>query len=142
MEAVKRVLADIAPVMAGLCIKWYSDNQNVVRILQVGIKVDALQDQAVAVFSICAEHSIRLEPAWVPREENMYADYISKVVEIDDWQLSPGIFEWLDTLWGPHSVDRFANNSNTQLPRFNSKFWCIGTEAVDTFICFWGFENN
>ena len=44
--------------------------------------------------------------------------------------------------WDPHSVDRFANHENTQLPRFNSRFWCPGTEAVDAFSVSWAGENN
>ena len=80
MEAVKQVLEEIAPLVANLCVKWCSDNQNVVRILQVGSKKAWLQEQAVAIFSICAQFGIRLEVAWVPREENERADYISKVV--------------------------------------------------------------
>ena len=78
----------------------------------------------------------------MPREQNVEADYISKVLEIDDWMLNPQVFEWLESMWGPHTVDRFANSANTQLPRFNSKFWSWGTEAVDAFTCSWGHENN
>ena len=51
-------------------------------------------------------------------------------------------FSYIDTLWGPHKVDRFSNNFNTQLGWFNSRFWCPGTEAVDTFTCDWGQEVN
>ena len=43
---------------------------------------------------------------------------------------------------GPHTVDRFANCFNTQLPRFNLRFWNPGLEAVDTFTCNWEGENN
>jgi len=56
--------------------------------------------------------------------------------------LNPSIFSLLDALWGPHSVDRFANPSNAQLERFNSRFWSPGSEAVDAFTCTWAGENN
>jgi len=45
-------------------------------------------------------------------------------------------------LWGPHSVDRFANPDNAQLDQFNSRFWSMGSEAVDAFTCSWADENN
>ena len=45
-------------------------------------------------------------------------------------------------MWGPHSVDRFANHSNKKLSRFNSKYWNPGTEAVDAFTQDWHGENN
>ena len=48
----------------------------------------------------------------------------------------------LDAKRGPHTIDRFANFFNTQLPRFNSKFWNPGSEAVHAFTCDWGEQNN
>ncbi len=142
LEAVRRVLGHVAPLVHGLAIKWLTDNQNVTRILRVGSRNALLQAQAVEICSMCAENSLRLEPVWVPREENIRADYISKLAEVDDWALNPVLFHELDLIWGPHTVDRFANNENNQTVRFNSRFWCLGTEAVDAFTCDWHQENN
>ena len=52
--------------------------------------------------------------------------------------IRPKVFGSLDSLWGPHDVDRFVNNFNAQIDRFNSRFWCPGTDAVDAFTCDWG----
>ena len=51
-------------------------------------------------------------------------------------------FKVLDQKWGPHNIDRFASFFNTQLPRFNSRYWNPGTEGVDAFTCDWQGENN
>ena len=40
------------------------------------------------------------------------------------------------------STNRFASYFNTQLPRFNSRFWNPESEAVDTFTCNWEGKNN
>jgi len=32
---------------------------------------------------------ISLEPEWIPREENKITDYISRIVDYDDWALNP-----------------------------------------------------
>ena len=56
--------------------------------------------------------------------------------------LNPQVFEQLDALWGPYTVDRFASCDNTQLPRFNSCCWNPGSEAVDAFTVNWQGENN
>ena len=56
--------------------------------------------------------------------------------------LNPQVFKELDSWWGPHTIDRFADAQNCQLARFNSRYWYPGTEAVDTFTCNWGGENN
>lgn len=34
--AVRKVLQSFASKLAGLCVKWYTDNQNVARIIDVG----------------------------------------------------------------------------------------------------------
>ena len=84
-----------------------------------------------------------MEPEWLPREEYELADFVSRIVDYDDWQVNPKLFHGLDGVWGPHSIDRFANNYNTQLPQFNSHFAFPGLEAVDAFTVDWGGgENN
>ena len=112
------------------------------RILSVGSKSAALQKEAFAIFSFSLANKIRIEPEWIPRDENQQADYLSRIVDYDDWQIHPEIFAQLDSDWGPHSIDRFASFHNTQLPRFNSRFWNPGTKAVDAFTCNWQDENN
>ena len=69
-----------------------SDNQNVVRILQVGSRKPHLQEQAGKVFESYVSFQIRLEPDWVPRKENELADFISRIVDYDDWQVNPKLF--------------------------------------------------
>ena len=85
---------------------------------------------------------IKIEPEWIPREKNKLADYLSWLVDYDDWMLNPEVFNIIDMAWGPHDVDRFANSVNNQLVRFNSHFWEPGTEAVDAFTCNWVDDNN
>ena len=85
---------------------------------------------------------MHIEPEWIPRELNQQADYLSRIVDYDDWKLNPIVFADLDCLWGPYSVDRFADASNAQLPRFNSRYWNKDTEAVDAFTVNWAGENN
>ena len=54
----------------------------------------------------------------------------------------PMILHQLDLLWGPHTVDRFANVNNRQLEYFDSRFWDPETEAVDAFTVDWGDDIN
>ena len=77
-----------------------------------------------------------------PARRNETADYFSRIIDADDWMLNPEFFGKLDELWGPHTIDRFANTDNTQIERFNSRFWCPGSEAVDAFTVNWNVENN
>ena len=140
--AVGRVLEAVAHKLSNLRVRWFIDNQNVVRILQMGSAKSHIQVEALRVFKTCIQYNIRLEPEWIPREKNELADYISRIVDYDDWQLDPAVFAMLNALWGPYSVDRFASSYNAQLVRFNSRFASHGTEAVDAFTVDWHGENN
>ena len=135
LKAVRMVLESLLPKLKNERVRWFSDNQNVVWILETGSKKPLLQKEAISVFSIAAQSLIRIEPKWIPRTENQQANYLSRIQDRDDWIIQPALFATIDQLWGPHTIDRFANNLDTQLPRFNSRFWCPGTEAVDTFTC-------
>ena len=86
-----------------------------VRIVLNGSKTPKLQKLALEIFQMCVACHITIEPEWIPRECNEVADYISKSVDYDDWMLHPSIFTQLDYLWGPHSIDRFANSHNRQV---------------------------
>jgi len=41
---------------------------------------------------VCVHHGISIEAEWVPRYSNEQADYLSRLVDIDDWSVSPQIF--------------------------------------------------
>ena len=82
--AVRKVLQSFAPKLAGLCVKWHTDNQNVARTIGVGSRKSGLQSEAKRIFEVCVHHGISIEPEWVPRSSNEQADYLSRVVDFDD----------------------------------------------------------
>ena len=43
---------------------------------------------------------------------------------------------------GPHTIDQFANQLNSQIAWFNSRWWCPDMEAVDAFTCDWDGDIN
>ena len=142
LRAVQLVLESFQLQLKNERVRWFTDNQNVVRIVQHGSRISDLQTEALTIFSLCVKNHICIEPEWIPREQNELADYCSRLVDYDDWRLNPAVFKWLDELWSPHTVDRFADHVNAQIPWFNSRFWVPSSEAVDTFTCDWSMENN
>ena len=56
--------------------------------------------------------------------------------------MSDRIFHYFNKVWGPFTIDRFANGNNTKLTRFNSKFSDSLTEGVDAFTFYWSRDNN
>ena len=135
MHAVRYVLESFKTKLRNERIRWFTDNQTVVRIVQYGSSKLHLQAKALSIFCTCMNINIRIEPEWIPREDNELADYYSRMIDYDDWMLNPMVFQWLDSLWGPHCLDTFARPSNSQSECFNSRFWPPGTEAVAAFTC-------
>ena len=97
---------------------------------------------ALGIYELTKLFDVKLEVEWVPREENDIADFYSKLIDPDDWEITDSFFEHLDELWGPFTIDRFASYYNTKVERFNSKFTVPDTEAVDAFTQDWRFDNN
>ena len=141
LKAVYNVLQSFAPKLKGHAVKWFSDNQAVVRIIEVGSRKQHLQEGALSVFEVCFQNNIKLEMEWLPRDYNQLADYVSRIRDYDHWMLNPAVFQFLNASWGPYTVDCFANQSNKQIARFYSRFWCPGAEAVDAFTVDWQGEN-
>ena len=73
---------------------------------------------------------------------NCVADGISKVNCTDNWGVSDEFFQFINSLWGPFDIDRFANSDNRKLFRYNSRFFDYQCEAVDAFTQNWSYANN
>ena len=88
------------------------------------------------------DNSILLNVRWIPREFNCTADLLSKYIDIDNWEITDKVFDILNDIWGPFTLDRFANSRNTKVVRFNSKFFELGSLGVDAFQFDWSGEIN
>lgn len=84
-------------------VTWFADNQNVVRIVNCGSRVPALQDLAMDIFQTCLLNSVSNDMQWIPRDLNSAADDISKFIDHDDYTINDTVFNALDDLWGPHT---------------------------------------
>ena len=91
LVAVQRVFVSLLPFLEGKTIKWFSDNKNVVSIVEKGSMKTDLQNIAINIFDMCLANSISLHTEWVPRSENVIADEISRLVDHDEW-LYPTVF--------------------------------------------------
>ena len=77
----------------------FSDSQTACKIIQVGSMRSDLHTIAVQIFQFCANNDIELELQWIPRTEIERADYISRIINIDDWQISADCFRSLEESW-------------------------------------------
>ena len=123
-------------------IKWFSDSQNCVRIVSAGSTKSDLQEQALNIFQLCLKWNLDLDIHWVPRDHNSVADSISKMSCSDNWGVSDDFFQFMNSLWGPFDIDRFATSDNRKLFRYNSRFLDYQCKAVDAFSQNWHDTNN
>lgn len=92
---------------------------------------------AIAKDILCftSAHGIRLSVRWIPHTLNHKADYLSKIVDFDDF------FHKIDSQWVPFTVDCFASYADTNLARFYSHFYSPTTLDVDALCQSWEGEN-
>ena len=141
LKAIYYSLLSFLPLLKGQNVHWFSDNQSSISVVKFGSRKPHLQKLAPDVFSLCLNNiSIYLE--WIPRNLNEIADAISKFLNYDDWRTTDGFFTFLNKIWGPFTINRFASAENKKLERFNSLFWNPGTERVNAFSTSWEYENN
>ena len=115
-----------------------------------GSPCPALQRLALQLFDAQLAGSFTLQAVWRPREENVRADFLSRVAGmlLHSYRLRPSLFRWLDERWGPHTIDRFASADTCQplappyTGRFCSLFFHPEATWVDAYSVPWHGENN
>jgi len=110
LSVIEFSLQSFASVLEGSHVKWFADSQVAANIVGVGSMKIGLQNMARRICDIGIGSGIHLEVQWIPRTSNQQA-YIS-LIDTDDWQITEEFCLFLDGLWGPHSVDCFANFYN------------------------------
>jgi hypothetical protein len=88
-------------------------------------------DELRKLWELIDTNNISIHAHYIRSAANVWADRLSRETDRDDLQLNSRIFTYLDSLWAPHSIDRFATQGNSQLPRYNSHWLDPTSEAVD-----------
>ncbi|KAL5010755.1 hypothetical protein ScPMuIL_013060 [Solemya velum] len=137
LEALSRVYSTLAPALEGQTVQWFTDNKNVTKIMKCGSKNDGLRKIAQEISEKSELDNAELVLKWIPREENLQSDFLSHCFCLNDWQIERPFFDRLERIWGKFTVDRFAADYNTKTKRFNSRWFCPGTEGIDAFSQSW-----
>lgn len=123
-------------------VSWYTDCMNVCAVLRKGSMNIELNNIALEIYHISIERNIQIEPKWINRKFNTHADYISKIIDIDDWAVTDEIYDYLNKKWGPFTYDRFASYLNRKCLNYNSKYQDPFSNGVDAFRFNWKGHNN
>ena len=142
LEAIRYSLNSSKVTLQNKTVFWYTDNYACSLIANKGSNKIELHDLALDIWNMTHSHKITLKTFWIPRENNMVADRLSKQIDYDDWYITFNLIRILCGKWGWVTVDRFASDKNKKADRFNSKYLCPGTERVNAFSTDWSNENN
>ena len=125
-------------------VQIVSDNVTTIAYLNhLGGPTPALTQLAKSIWAFVYRNNMELSARYLAGKENVLADSLSRLNPKYEWQLHPLLFKCIDSRWGPHTIDRFATMSNTQINRYNSRFADPFSQGVDALAqTDWMHENN
>ncbi|KAK3734245.1 hypothetical protein RRG08_049663 [Elysia crispata] len=102
-----------------------------------------LSNVATKIWSLAIRQNLTISAKWLAGKLNTMPDYLSRLDNKYNWTIHPNLFQYLDKIWGPHTVDRFACMNSAQCAKYNSLFLDPTTSGVDAFSeTDWREENN
>ena len=132
LKAVRLVVESFVTQLAGRKVRLHEDNHAVVAVLtHLTSRSPAMMTEVRKLWQVLDTNDIHLHPRYIRSAANTWADRLSRERDTSDWQLNPKLFRYLDKLWGPHSIDRFASMENTQVPRYKSRWRDPTSEGID-----------
>ena len=99
-------------------------------IVHSGSVKEHLHVLALDIFHTAKDNNSDMEVEWIPRTQNERADYLSKIVDYDDWTVKNCYFHAVTSVWGPCSVDCFASYKNHKVPRFYFNPDSLGVDSL------------
>ncbi|XP_066982817.1 uncharacterized protein [Macrobrachium rosenbergii] len=143
LVAVLLSLKALLPLLKSKSIQILSDNVTTVAYInQMGGPIGNLTDISKQIWKIALEDNITLHARYLV-ERRIREPTNSRMEDKYEWMLSRPMFHLLDSVWGPHTVDRFASALTTQLPTYNSRYWDPNGMRVDALAqSDWHLENN
>jgi len=132
--------------LSGKKIIIKTDNQVAFYYLKkAGGKIPTLNLIVKQLYQILLEYRIQLyQITWIPSEENVFADLLSRGRDVLEWELDQNIFNMITEKFGHLDIDRFASDFNFKIKRFNAINHQYGklAENLDAFSQSWKRERN
>ena len=122
---------------------WLTDSQNLVSFMNKGSTKPDIQVTVLQIMALTLVLNIRLIPIHIRREDPriQMADAGSRVRDSDDWSLDSFSCQKLFSIFGPFTLDPFADSSNAKISKFFSDFLCPHTSGINAFAHSWNFET-
>lgn len=144
MMAILMAIHSFAHILRNKTIHVVTDSITAMaNINHMGGQSPLLTEITKAIWLAVQELDASITAGWLAGVQNIEADRLSRLSDKYEWALNPRIFRHINRVWGPHSIDRFATFTNSQLPVFNSRFWDPKTAGIDALAQIdWDVHNN
>ena len=128
---------------AGTVVRLFIDSRVALAVITgLSSRCPALVSELRRLHAVARRLSGGLDGEWIPTAVNAWADALSRDEDRTDGSLEQRFFLSLDSLYGSHTVDRYASAMTAQLPRCNSRYRDPTTEAVDGMSQSWVDDKN
>ena len=130
--AVYLALLSFRDSLFGKSLEILSDNVTVVALInKLGSSDSRLDAIAQNIWSFAFKYQLMLVAHHIAGCFNVCPDALSRIPLRHEWTLHSSVFQQLESIFGPHTVDRFASLSTARLPVYNSRFRDPATSGVD-----------
>ena len=85
LAAIDFAIESFSSVLESSRVKLYTDSQVASQIVDVCSMKPGLHNLTIKIFGACLTSKIKLEIQWIPRTENDKADFISRLIDFDDY---------------------------------------------------------
>ncbi|GFO09415.1 reverse transcriptase [Plakobranchus ocellatus] len=134
MFAVYLSLMSLLPNIKNKTIQILSDNiTTVAYICFQGGPSGELTNIASKIWTLAIKDNVQITAHYLAGKLNIQADALSRLQSQHEWELNPNLYHYLDTVWGPHTIDPFATINTTKCKRYNSRYLdpgCCGVDAL------------
>ena len=138
MLAVKLAILAFANHLRNCNFQIIIDNQVCWHTLPKGSKIPELNKLIIEILDLALEmDAVMVDVLWIPSELNVVPDDLSRMVDVNDWTVRPEAWTAILGMWPQLTVDRFADEWNAKLPRFNSRFAHPSSEKANGLSEIW-----
>jgi hypothetical protein len=138
MLAILYCILAFGEFLRGRRIQIFTDNQICFWTLPNGSSIPEISRIVKLIHNaIFRLDAVLVDVAWISTILNVIPDALSRYLDLNDWYVAPGVWEQIFREFPTLSVDRFANEDNTKLRKYNSRYAHPGSEGYNAMAQMW-----
>lgn len=124
--------------IAGRNIQLWTDNKISYHTVPKGSAIERIQRLVREIHDELGRRDANLvDVLWIPSEANVIPDFLSRFVDVNDWGVTDHTWDVIRNEWPDLQVDRFADQYNARLRRWNSRWAHPQSDAANALAQDW-----